>query len=288
MRNKKRQGIFIAIMLWLLAMFVILYEPKKAAATNTHTLNVKIFRIGKADAIVVENNGEYMVIDAGEEEDGFEVVEYLEKKGIDKVKLLLITHFDKDHVGGADTFLEYIEAEEIVLPDYVGIGTEYLDFMQTLSDLEIEPSYLHETKTFMLGDSIVTLNPPSSYGIGNEHKEVDNDLSIITTIEHYDNRLVFLGDAEKKRLREYLSSDSALPCDFVKLPHHGVYNTELENLMDIIKPSYVAICTSKKNPAETQTVQLLKKTGAKVAETKDGSIFVISDGRNVYMNQKGD
>ena len=141
--------------------------------------------------------------------------------------------------------------------------------------------------TFMLGESVVTLDPPASYDISEAHEEVDNDLSIITTIEHYDNRLVFLGDAEKKRLKEYLSSESAQPSDFIKLPHHGVYNTELENLMKVLKPSYVAICTSKKNPAETQTVQLIKSTGAKVAETKDGGILVTSDGSKVYMNQKG-
>ena len=288
MKKKGNIVIFIAIILCLASMIMAFYKPSNSSFIESNTLNIKIFRVGKADAIVIDNGGEYMVIDVGEEEDGFEVIEYLEKKGVDKVKVLLITHFDKDHVGGADTFLEYIQAEEVILPDYVGVGTDYMDFMQTLNDLDIKPTYLHENKTFALGDSTITLNPPATYDVSLEHKEIDNDLSIITTIEHHDNRLVFLGDAEKKRLREYLSSGEALPCDFMKLPHHGVYNTELENLMDALQPTYIAICTSKKNPAETQTVQLLKSKGAKVAETKDGGIYVTSDGKDVYMNQKGE
>ena len=225
-----------------------------------------------------------MVIDAGEEEDGYEIVNFLESKGINKINKLIITHYDKDHVGGADTLLEFIDVEEIILPDYIGVGTEYLDFMKALENKEIEPTYLHENYIFNLGDATITVEPPSSYEISKDNKEVDNDLSLITIVEHYDNRLVFLGDAEKLRLREWLNTASAIPCDFLKLPHHGVYNTELDNLVNQLNPKNVAICTSNKNVAETQTIQLLKSSGAKVAETKDGDIIVSSDGKNVYMN----
>ena len=129
------------------------------------------------------------------------------------------------------------------------------------------------------------MEPPSSYDIADGNKEIDNDLSLITTVEHFDNRLVFLGDAEKKRLRDWFANGSAEPCDFVKLPHHGVYNTELETIVERLSPNFVAICTSSKNPADVQTIQLFKNSGAQVAETRDGDIIVTSDGKNIRMSQ---
>lgn len=72
---------------------------QKATGQNLEPLKVTIFRVGKADAIVLETGEHTMVIDAGEEEDGEEVLAYLEKQHISKIDTLLITHYDQDHVG---------------------------------------------------------------------------------------------------------------------------------------------------------------------------------------------
>lgn len=289
--NKNKKNLKLALLvLALLFVFVILYKPQIGLATNKNNLDVKIFKVGKADAIVVENNDEYMVIDVGEEDDGYEIVNYLQDRNVYKIKKLIITHYDKDHVGGADTLIENIDVEEVVIPNYQGSVIDYVEFMNALSKKNIEPTYLIETMKFNLGESNVILEPPLNYDIApeNENAEVDNDLSIITTIEHHNNRLVFLGDAEKIRLQEWLATPSAVPCDFIKFPHHGVYSTEHENLLDKLKPSFAAICTSSKNPADVTTVQLLKNRGIRVAETKNGDISVISDGNKVYMYQEGE
>ena len=289
--NKNKKNLKLALLLLaLLFVFVILYKPQIGLATNKNNLDVKIFKVGRADAIVVENNDEYMVIDVGEEDDGYEIVNYLQDRNVFKIKKLIITHFDKDHVGGADTLIKNIDVEEVIIPNYQGSVIDYVEFMNALSEKNIEPTRLIETMEFNLGESNVILEPPLNYDIApeNENAEVDNDLSIITTIKHYNNRLVFLGDAEKIRLQEWLATPSAIPCDFIKIPHHGVYSTEHENLLDKLKPSYAAICTSSKNPADTTTVQLLKNRGIRVAETKNGDISVISDGNKVYMYQKGE
>ena len=289
MNLKKKNIKLILLVLGLLLAILILYKPQIGRATNKNNLNVKIFKVGKADAIVVENNNEYMVIDVGEEEDGYEIVNYLQDRNIFKIKKLIITHFDKDHVGGADTLIENIDVEEVIIPNYKGSVIDYVEFIDALSEKNIEPIYLTETMSFNLGESNVIVEPPLNYDIApdNENAEVDNDLSIITTIEHYNNRLVFLGDAEKIRLQEWLATPSAIPCDFIKFPHHGVYSTEHENLLDKLKPSFAAICTSNKNPAATTTVQLLKSKGIRVAETKNGDISIVSDGNKVYMYQEG-
>ena len=52
--------------------------------------------------MILETGGKVMVIDAGEEDDGAELVTYLKERNLSQVDVLIITHYDKDHVGGAD------------------------------------------------------------------------------------------------------------------------------------------------------------------------------------------
>ena len=69
-------------------------------------LKIVLLKVGKADAIIAQANGKAIVIDAGEEEDGEEIVTYLKNQGLSRIEALIITHYDRDHVGGADTLVE--------------------------------------------------------------------------------------------------------------------------------------------------------------------------------------
>lgn len=249
-------------------------------------LKVTLLKVGKADAIVVQAGEETMVIDAGEEEDGEELVAFLKNQGISYVDALIITHYDKDHIGGADTLIEALEIGRVILPDYRGSGTEYLDFMNAIEEKGIQPLYLTQTEEFRLGDADIRVEPPQSYEAAENTAELDNDFSLITEITHGENRLVFAGDAEKQRIREWLSGTNAESCDFLKVPHHGIYNTALKELLDVTSPKYAVICSSDKNPAQTQTLELLKQYNVSTLQTKDGNVTVTSDGKELEVHQK--
>lgn len=106
-----------------------------------------------------------------------------------------------------------------------------------------------------------------------------------TTVELGAKRLVFTEDAEKKRIREWLSSGTAQPCDFLKVPHHGVYNKALPELFETLHPAYAVICDSAKNPADDRTLELLKQCGASTYQTKDGDISIVCDGESIAVTQ---
>ena len=144
-------------------------------------LKATLLKVGKADAIILQCQDHTMVMDAGEEEDGEEIIQFLTNQGISKVDTLLITHFDQDHVGGADTLVETLSVGEVFLPDYEGNSTEYVDFIAALQEKEITPKRLREPMEFMLGDAQVLVEPPASYETLVEGAEMDNNFSLITT-----------------------------------------------------------------------------------------------------------
>ena len=275
----------LALML-LAAVFCSLVGCMPQEASRLTPITVTLLKVGKADAIVVLSGSQAMLIDTGEEDDGMEVVEFLQKHGITQVEAMVITHFDQDHVGGADTVLESFPVKTIYVPDYEGVHTEYLDFLQAAEAKAAPIQRLSQSVTFSFGDAEVLIEPPASYEIPEGKADYDNNFSLITTITHGKNRLVFMGDAEKARIREWLRGGSAVPCDFLKVPHHGIYNKALEDLFRTLMPKYSVICSSQKHPAEEKTLELLKKYSSHIFETKDGNILVISDGNRLEVQQK--
>ena len=291
-RNKRIVTKIILALILLMVMMTGCAGAEASSKTgNDNLLNTAVLKIGKADAIVIWQNEHAMLIDCGEEEDGQEIIDYLARIGIDHVETMIITHYDKDHVGGADFVIENIPVDRILVPDYEGSSTDYHDFMTAVDAAGMTLERLTESVSFAFGDALVTVDAPLDYSIAakvhtNPNVEIDNNLSLITTIVHGSNRLVYMGDAEKARIKEFLTTDAAVDCDFLKVPHHGVYNTELINLIETVTPEYAAICDSQKNPASQETLQLLKDKGITTRQTMAGRITVISDGKKVDIQQK--
>lgn len=263
-------------------------DKADAASEQTSSLSpltLQVLKVGKADAMVLTCGDAVMVIDCGEKEDGEEVLDYLAQKGAGKVDILLITHFDKDHVGGADTVVEGIPVDRILMPDYEGTGKQYKEFVDALDDLGMEPERVAEVLNLQLGDAKVKVEPPASYEIPDTDDEYDNNFSLITTVDFGKNRLVFTGDIEEERISQWLDGGTVQKCDVLKIPHHGFYNEPLEEMVGIMQPSYAVICDSEKNPAEKKTVSMLEEKGAQCLQTKDGDITIVCDGENIEVSR---
>lgn len=289
--NLKTNAYKLTAVMAIMSMLTGCASASASSVDASKLLTTTVLKIGRADAIVVEQGDHAMVIDCGEEEDGLELIEFLAKEGIDRLEALIITHHDKDHVGGADTVLESIAVDRVLVPDYDGASTEYQDFADVMDDKGITPERLTESVSFSLGDALVTVDPPLDYSSVEEAKddpllEIDNNLSLITTIVHGNNRLLYMGDAEKARIKEFLTTEAAVDCDFLKVPHHGVYTSALNDLLDAVTPEYAAINDSAKNPADDETLQLLKDKGVTTRQTQSGKITIVSDGDKVEIQQK--
>ena len=275
-----------AVLLAAAVLLSLIGCSSNAPNSDLKPLTVTLLKVGKADAVIALCDDHALLIDAGEEDDGQEVVDFLKKRVINEIDALIITHFDQDHVGGADTVLENIPVKTVYVPDYESSNTEYIDFAEAAKKSEVPVQRLTEPVSFCFRDVDVLIEPPKSYGIKNESKDYDNNFSLITTLTHGDNSLVFTGDAEKARIREWLSEKERGKCDFLKVPHHGIYNGALDELFSALEPDFSVICSSKKHPAETRTLELLKEYCPNIFETRNGNVLVISDGNKLEVQQK--
>jgi len=257
--------------------------------TVAGTLEVRVLKVGKADSIVITTAAKVMVIDCGNVGDGGKSLDYLNSIGRTSIDWLIITHFDKDHVGGAEAVLQNMPVKQIYQPDYVGTRPEYTAYVNAAeaAGAPITKLKAGQDLNFAMDDVQVNIDPPerATYpGSTAKEDEADNDYSLCTTLWHGNMTLVFAGDAYQDRLKE-LVNRGGMKVDFLKVPHHGVMDASSKAYFDALRPTYAAICDSSKNPADPQLVKLLTDIGTKVYDTKDGSVDVVSDGQKLTVTQ---
>ena len=257
-------------------------KPHDMAAAKE--LKVTFLDVGKADAIVLQSENSTVVIDCGEKGDGKKISSILEESGTTVIDYLIITHFDKDHVGGAPKVLKTFDVRNVLTPDYEGNVSEYDKFAETIDGRGITPIKLKEDITFTLDDVDYTVYAPKKdfYGDGDS---AENNFSLVTKAVHHNNTLLFTGDAMEERLDEIMDIGK---CTLLKVPYHG---RKLDNLGDFLKatePKCAVVCTDS-NEFSGKMQDLLKKQKINTYATCfNGEITAVSDGSQIKIDtEKG-
>lgn len=247
-------------------------------------LTLTVFDVGKADAMVVQTEHSVTVIDTGNKGDGKKIEKFLEKQGIDTINTLIITHFDKDHVGGAARLANRLKIETVYVPNYQSASEEYLSFAEKAKEtnLTITQMPMHSEQVWRADDAAFTLYAPNESFYGNNE---ENDFSLCLLLQHGKNTFLFAGDAEDARQKEIMSLNIG-KVTFLKYPYHGNYLPTTEAFLDVFSPEMTVICCSKKEFAADSTVETLEKRGIETYYTNNGDLTVISDGKTLNCTQE--
>ena len=252
-------------------------ETPSAAEEPRSGLEVTVLDAGKADAILLTTPASAVLIDCGEKGFGDEILGELAARGIGRLDLLIVTHFDRDHVGGAAKVIGGIPIARVLQSGRPGDSGAYRKYIRALEKASLSPETVRETLSFTLDGAEYTVEPPQR-----EHYDRDesNNSSLIVTLVYGRTRLLFMGDAETARIAEYLASSPA-PCDLVKLPHHGEKEKMLDALLAAVKPRYAVITCSAGAPEAASTAAALQTAGVESYPTRLGAVRIRSDGETL-------
>ena len=73
-------------------------------------LQVHFIDVGQALSVLVECDGQFMLYDGGNVDDGSLVVSYLQQQGVEELQYVFCSHAHEDHVGGLAAALAYFPA----------------------------------------------------------------------------------------------------------------------------------------------------------------------------------
>ena len=271
---KRTIALMISVFLGTLVMFSCNEKQKQTAAGE---LKVTFFDIGKADAILLQSENANVVIDCGEKGDGKKIGKLLEENDCDTIDYLIITHFDKDHVGGATKLIRSFNVLNVLTPNYDGTIDEYDKYLGALAEKSITPIKLTEDISFTLDAIDYTVYAPKKTFYGDND---ENDFSLVTKVVHNKNTLLFTGDAMEQRLDEIMDIGT---CTLLKVPYHGRKLDNLSDFLNAVKPKCAVVCTST-NEFSGKVQDALRKSGAKTYATCfNGDITALSDGSNITI-----
>lgn len=245
-------------------------------------LRLTFLDTGKSDCIVIEA-GDYVVVNDTADVDDEEMIRaFLEKRQVERIEYLILSHFDKDHIGSAATLLSEYEVGCVLMPKHEEDSELYQALTEAIARTGTAEKRLMEDYSFTLDGIVFTVDAPDE-----AFYEDDNNYSLITAVTCGETKFLLMGDALKKRIGEFMDSAAGEEqYDLIKMPHHGDYNKKLPDLFAIARPDYVVLTAGKERArVEDKTIELLVKSGCRVLYTDEGTVTVLSDGRTVTLMQ---
>lgn len=247
------------------------------------TLAVSFFDVGKADSFLMTCGGKNLLMDAGTAKDGKKVAKRLEDMGVESIDYLMITHFDRDHAGGAAQIIQDFDVKALLRPEYMKESDESAECMAAAEDRGVKVIIITSQTDIQLGSTKLVIHPADKV----YENDASNNSSLVTEVFHGNNSLLFTGDIEKERIADIKYELNDAGYDFLKVPHHGRYEKILPEFFSLVGAQSAVITSSEKNPEEQKTIQALEDAGVKdILLTRGGKITLQSDGRKLDFTQK--
>lgn len=255
---------------------------------NNDKLNIIFFYVGQADCTLIKLNEDVMLIDAGNNSDGKNIVSFLQEKGITQIDYLVGTHADEDHIGGIDDVINSLNIGTFLIPTVGTDGTDYKNAVEAAEEKNIPIE--HPT----MGDvSVINQDFNAQFEIMSamEGEDTsDNNSSLVIELTYNNTTYLFMGDAET----EVENSRSWNKVNVLKVGHHGSNSSSSTKFLEQVKPQYSIIEVGKNNsynlPSD-KAIQRLEESGTKILRTDKangdevGSFWLTSDGNTIDIKE---
>ncbi len=247
-------------------------------------LKIYFIDVGQADCTLIEQNGKFMLIDAGNNDDGNLVVNFLKQKGVSKLDYVIGTHAHEDHIGGLDNVIQNFDEEKIFFPKTTSTTKTFEDFVKAVKAKNKKLYAPNSGEKFTFANSTFEILAPNA-----DNYEDANNYSIVIKLTYKNRSFIFMGDAEKISEDEILNKGYDVRSDLIKIGHHGSSSSTSDKFLKAVNPKYAVICVGKDNSynhPKKSVMDRLKKYNIKVYRTDEqGDITAICDGENIVLDK---
>lgn len=254
---------------------------------------------GSSDAIVLQSQGHFAMVDAGEDNDnprglpeleyiGYEqeILEFLRKNTADEngrihLDFVLGTHSHSDHIGGFDTiinddnvfidkaYLKEYHSESIIDKEINEWDNQevYDQMVEALNKKSVPIISDISSEPFQFGNFIITiLNTEYEDG---SRKVGENDNSLVLLVEKNGQRALLTGDLDNCSGDEERIAELVGVVDLLKVGHHSYSHSTEKKFLKCVSPKVSVITNSYKHAD--------KKTLRRIAKYTDSSIILSDD-----------
>jgi len=213
---------------------------------------LRIIYVGQASAALITTpDGYNLLYDAGTgsgADDG--IIPLLDSLETTFFDMMIMSHYDGDHIGGVDDVLEVVELDGYCF-DHGGEHTtgNYTDYVNTIGD---KRRTIAVGDTFWFGDEGVRIVCLASDGNGTYvYQENDRSVACIITYKGFD---IWIGgdlngsDEDDREDMESRIAPDVWPVEFYVADHHGSRYSSNETILAALMPDFCGISCGLDNP----------------------------------------
>jgi competence protein ComEC len=247
-----------------------------------HGLRVTFLDVGQGDSALLETPGGAVLVDEGPPE--ADVAGQLRDMGIRSLTAIVLTHPQRDHIGGAPAVIDRLQVGEVADPGIEAPSTDHDATLVAARRRRVPVEIVHRGDTFRIGRLLLRILWPDEPGLPSEDP---NQHAVVALASFGATDVLLTADAESDvtgRLR-------IPPVEVLKVAHHGSEDPGLPDLLRSLRPRLAVISVGEGNdyghPRPETLAALAAAPGLETLRTDvDGRIVVESDGRNVTVRSQ--
>jgi len=245
-------------------------------------LRVTFLDVGQGDAVLVEAPGAALLVDQGPPE--ADVAGQLRASGVRSLTALVLTHPQRDHIGGAAEVLERLRVATVVDPGLAVVSPFHAEAIRTARRRGVPVALVRAGDTYLVGRLRVRALWPDGPGLASE----DPNLNATVLLVSYGATDVLLtADAESDVTRRL----PLRPIEVLKVAHHGSEDPGLPDLLRVLRPRVAVVSVGEDNdyghPRPETVAALAADRGLRTWRTdEDGRVVVESNGSELTVRSE--
>ena len=242
-------------------------------------LRVTFLDVGQGDAVLLETASARVLVDQGPPE--ADVARQLERMGVRTLSAIVLTHPQRDHVGGAPAVLRKLRVGAVLDPGLAVTGPERDEAIQAARARGVPVREVRAGSELRAGGLVLRALWPPDEGLPSE----DPNLNAVVLLASYGELDVFLpADAESDVTGRLRVGD----VEVLKVAHHGSSDPGLEAELRELRPEVAVVSAGRGNPyghpSPDTLAALADLPGLAVYRTDEhGRVVVESDGRGLRV-----
>ena len=247
-----------------------------ACARAEEPVQALFINVGKADAALFLLGDQRFLVDTGTKGSYDQLERVLTAYGVTRLSGVVITHTDKDHVGGLKKLLK----------SDIAVDRVYAGTLHSEKSLEDHPVYEAAEKydaplTWLSAGETVALADGCAFhvlGPLTQDDEQENNNSLVLRLTTPQGDMLLTGDMELQEESELIEAGLISQAAVLKVAHHGNEDATGWQFVLLARPQWAVISTSSVEKPETPSSKVLsrlKDVKANVAVTQDAEVGIL-------------
>lgn len=249
-RRMKIIAFFLALIVIICGRFTDKFDETPITSPVNYYISddevkVHIIDVGQGSSTLIQCGKDGILIDGGERDYGRDLITYINRAGVTKLKYIVASHPHTDHIGGLLKVLDVYEVENIIMPKLSEINTPttktYENFLIEVKESGAKVIAAKYGEKYYMNNTVLEIFAPLE-----QDKDLNN-MSVVCRVTAFGTRFLLPGDASISEMNDFYKKGTDFSCDIMAAAHHGSNESLHKKFLTRCNPDIVVYSCGEDN-----------------------------------------